>query len=264
MNPETQKTKLRYIIVTALFAALCYVALEFFRIPIPSPVGAPFIHMGNTFVILAALLFTGVTGGLAGSIGMGIWDVIHGYAASSYVTFILKFGIGFFTGLVASKGTKPDAKSPRLFLGIASAFFIIIGLVFLLIANTVGDVFDVVTINGSEKQLVISPLLYIFSLILGAALLITCLLIKNISVKMQYAILGAVSGIAFNLVGEFSFKVLILVLAGSKLTPAILASAANLPATVINGAFSIVVALILYAPLEKALAKSGLKIVIPR
>ena len=76
---------------------------------------------------------------------------------------------------------------------------------------------------------------------------------------MQYAILGAVSGIAFNLVGEFVFKVITLTLAGSQLTPALLASAANLPATIINGAFSIVVALVLYAPLEKALAKSGLK-----
>ena len=90
MNQESSKSPLRNLIVTALFAALCYVSLDFFRIPIPSPVGAPFIHMGNMFVILAALLFTGVTGGVAGSIGMGLWDVIHGYAATSYVTFILK------------------------------------------------------------------------------------------------------------------------------------------------------------------------------
>lgn len=260
MNNESSKLSLRNIIVIALFAALCYVALDFFRIPIPSPVGAPFIHMGNMFVILAALLFTGVSGGIAGSLGMGLWDVIHGYAATSYVTFILKFGIGFFTGLVSSKGNKKDAKSPILFLGVASAFFIILGVIFLVISTTVGNVFDVVMIGDSQKQLVISPFLYIFSLVLGIALLVTCVLIKNISVKMQYAILGAVSGIAFNLVGEFAFKVLTLVLAGSKFAPAVLASAANLPATIINGAFSIVVALILYAPLEKALAKSGLRL----
>lgn len=260
MNHKTQKYNLRNIIVTALFAALCYVALDFFRIPIPSPVGAPFIHMGNMFVILAALLFTGVSGGIAGSVGMGLWDILHGYAATSYVTFSLKFGIGFFTGLVASKGNKKDAKSPVIFLAIASAFFLIVGIVFLIIATTVGNVFDIVMIGDKPKQLVISPFLYIFSIILGICLLATCLLIKNISVKMQYAILGAVSGIAFNLIGEFVFKVITLVLAGSNLTPAILASAANLPATLINGAFSIVVALVLYAPLEKALARSGLRL----
>lgn len=259
MNNESSKFSLRNIIIIALFAALCYVALDFLRIPIPSPVGSPFIHMGNMFVILAALLFNGVSGGIAGSLGMGIWDVLHGYAATSYVTFSLKFGIGFFTGLVASKGNKRDAKSPVLFLGLASAFFLILGIIFLIVATTVGNVFDVVTIADKPKQLVISPFLYIFSIILGICLLVTCLMIKNISVKMQYAILGAVSGIAFNLVGEFVFKVITLTLAGSQLTPALLASAANLPATIINGAFSIVVALVLYAPLEKALAKSGLK-----
>ncbi|MBP3887537.1 MAG: ECF transporter S component [Cellulosilyticum sp.] len=262
MNNASSKfniSNLRNIIIIGLFAALCYVALEVLRIPIPSPVGSPFIHMGNMFVILAALLFNGVSGGLAGSIGMGIWDIFHGYGSTAYTTFILKFGIGFFTGLVASKGNKKEAKSPRLYLGIAAAFFIIIGIVFLIIATTIGNVFDVVMINGSQKQLVISPLLYIFSLTLGVCLLLPCIFFKNMSIKMQYAILGAVSGIAFNLVGEFVFKVATLTLAGSKLAPAILASAANLPATIINGSFSIVVALVLYAPLQKALNKSGLK-----
>ena len=259
MNSQSSKFNLRNIIIIALFSALCYVALDFFRIPIPSPVGSPFIHMGNMFVILAALLFNGVSGGIAGSIGMGLWDILHGYASTSYVTFSLKFGIGFFTGLVAAKGNKRDAKSPILFLGIASAFFLIVGIIFLVIATTAGNVFDVVTINGTPKQLVISPFLYIFSIILGICLLVTCLLIKNISIKMQYAILGAVSGFAFNLVGEFIFMVITLTLAGSQVVPAVLASAANLPATIINGAFSIVVALVLYAPVEKALNKSGLK-----
>ena len=257
MNHESSKFNLRTMIVIGLFAAICYVALETFRIPIPSPVGTPFLHMGNMFVILASLLFSGVTGGLAGSIGMGIFDITHGYAQDSYKTFILKFGIGFFTGLVASKGHKKDAKSPLVYLGLASAFFIILGGVFLYLTLSIGDV---ISVAGVEKELVISPFLYVFSLILGLALLITCFLIKNISPKMQYAILGAVSGIIFNIAGEFLFKAVKLILAGSQVVPALLAAAINLPATIINGSFSIVVAVTLYAPLSKALAKSGLKI----
>lgn len=257
MNNQSSTFSLRNIIIIGLFAAICYVALETFKIPIPSPVGTPFLHMGNMFVILASLLFSGVIGGFAGSIGMGIWDMTHGFAATSYKTFILKFGIGFFTGLVGSKGNKKDAKSPLLYLGIASAFFIILGCTFFYLASNVGDV---ITVAGVEKELVISPFLYIFSLILGIALLTTCFLIKNISRKMQYAILGAVSGIIFNLVGEFIFKAATLILAGSQPGPALLAAAINLPATIINGSFSIVVAVILYPPLSKALAKSGLKV----
>lgn len=257
MNNESSKFSLRNIIVIGLFAAICYVALEAFKIPIPSPVGKPFLHMGNMFVILASLLFSGVTGGAAGSIGMGLWDILHGYVDTSYKTFILKFGIGFFTGLVASKGSKREAKSPILYLGIASAFFIALGGLFLLLAFNVGNV---ITVAGVEKQLVISPFLYIFALIVGIVLLVTCFAIKNISIKMQYAILGAVSGIIFNLVGEFFFSALTLILAGSNVQAALLAAAVNLPATIINGSFSIVVALVLYAPLSRALAKSGLRL----
>lgn len=257
MKNESTKFSLRDIIVIGLFAAICYVALEAFKIPIPSPVGKPFLHMGNMFVILASLLFSGVTGGLSGSIGMGLWDILHGYGDTSYKTFILKFGIGFFTGLVASKGHKKEAKSPRAYLGIAAGFFLILGVLFLYLALNVGNV---ITVAGVEKQLVISPFLYIFALVVGIALLITCFSLKNISVKMQYAILGAVAGITFNLIGEFLFTAVTLMLAGSHVTPALLAAAVNLPATIINGSFSIIVAVILYAPLSKALAKSGLKI----
>lgn len=257
MNQKSSKFNLREMIVIGLFAAICYVALDYFKIPIPSPVGTPFLHMGNMFVILASLLFSGVTGGLAGSIGMGIWDILHGYASASYKTFILKFGIGLFTGLIASKGHKKEAKSPIIYLAIASGFFIFLGCLFLYLAFNVGQV---IIIDGIEKELVISPFLYVFSLVLGAMLLITCFLIKKVSINMQYAILGAVAGITFNLIGEFLFKAAALILAGSQVTPALLAAAVNLPATIINGAFSILVAVMLYAPLNKALTKSGLKI----
>ncbi len=65
------KISTRTMVLIGLFAALCYVAL-FFKIPIPSPVGNPFLHMGNMFVILSALLFTGTIGGLSGSIEYGL------------------------------------------------------------------------------------------------------------------------------------------------------------------------------------------------
>jgi len=60
------------------------------------------------------------------------------------------------------------------------------------------------------------------------------------------------------LLGEFLLGALyFVILQGSALTPAIIASAISLPATLINGTFSIVGAVVLYVPLEKALKKSG-------
>ncbi len=77
---------------------------------------------------------------------------------------------------------------------------------------------------------------------------------EKLSIEIQYAVLGAVAGIAFNLVGEFFFGVFKLLLVGSGFLPAILSSAVSLPATLINGSFSIFVAVALYVPLSKSLS----------
>lgn len=254
MERKENKFSTHTLVLIGMFAALCYVAL-IFKIPIPSPVGKPFLHMGNMFVILAALLFSGPIGGLSGSLGMGLFDLMNGYASSAPKTLILKFGIGAITGIVASKGHKKDAKSPIKFIGLASALFLIVGVSLFIVSYKLG--FEI-KISGFEKSLVISPLLYTFCIIIGFGLAVACFAAKKLSIEIQYAVLGAVCGIAFNLVGEFLFKSVTLTLAGSDLNSALIASSLNLPATLINGCFSILVAIILYIPISKALYKTTL------
>lgn len=258
MNSNKTRTTLNNIILVGLFAALCYVALITFRIPIPSPVGKPFIHFGNMFVMLAALLFSGLVGGLAGSIGMGLFDVLNGYASSAYVTFILKFGIGITTGVVAAKGNKKDAKSPIKWIVALSVLFIAIGLGIIVLVLTKGNVISY-PYKGKMKDFGISPLSYTFALILGVLLMLAAAVSRKMSIKMQYVILGATCGTIFNILGEFFFKVFTLTIAGSAFGPAVIASALNLPATVINGVFSSSIAVMLYIPLSKALSHAGLR-----
>lgn len=51
--------------------------------------------------ILASLLIGGIYGGIAGSLGMGLFDLTHGYLGAGLLrTFILKFLMGFVAGLV--------------------------------------------------------------------------------------------------------------------------------------------------------------------
>lgn len=256
MDTKKHKFSTHTMVLIGLFSALCYVAL-LFKIPIPSPVGKPFLHMGNMFVILAALLFSGTVGGLSGSIGMGLFDLMNGYASSVPKTLLLKFGIGAITGIVASKGHRKDAKSPIKWLGIASALLILIALILFVISTILGNE---IIVAGIEKKLVVNPVLYIFSFILGIGLALVCIASKKLSIKIQYAVLGAVAGIAFNLVGEFLFGVLALLFAGSGFTAAILSSAVSLPATLINGSFSIFVAVVLYIPLSKSIKNLGLSV----
>jgi len=99
MNNKTLK-----IAVVGLMAALAYVSFTFLQIKIPTPGGTTSFHLGNTFVVLAALLVGGVPGGIAGAIGMGIGDLLDPvYVTYAPKTIILKLMIGIVTGLVAHK-----------------------------------------------------------------------------------------------------------------------------------------------------------------
>ena len=60
--------------LTGVMAALSLVAYLFFRIPF---YGGSSFHLGNTFTALTALLLDGVSGGLAGAIGLALADILR-------------------------------------------------------------------------------------------------------------------------------------------------------------------------------------------
>lgn len=99
-------TKTRFtaqkITLIGLMAALSFVAYEFFRIPNVLGTGSSF-HLGNTFTALTALLLDGVSGGLAGAIGLSLADIVAGDPGYAITTFILKFIIGMVCGTVAHR-----------------------------------------------------------------------------------------------------------------------------------------------------------------
>ena len=102
---QREHDKLYKIVLTGLMAALCYVCFTFLKIPIPT-MGGDFValHVGNAFCVLAALLLGGVYGGLAGSLGMTVADLMDpAYVTSAPKTFILKFCIGLIAGFIAHR-----------------------------------------------------------------------------------------------------------------------------------------------------------------
>lgn len=100
-----ENDKVYKLVLTALMASLCYVAFTFLKIPIPTPGGdTTALHIGNAFCVLAALLLGGGYGGVAGSLGMTIADLLDPvYITSAPKTFILKLCIGLIAGFVAHK-----------------------------------------------------------------------------------------------------------------------------------------------------------------
>lgn len=85
---QQEHDSLRTLIFTALWAAIIFVGISLIRVPIPALVGRPFLHFGNTLTVLAILLLGGWYGGLAGAIGLGLFDVLNGYAATAWLTVL--------------------------------------------------------------------------------------------------------------------------------------------------------------------------------
>ena len=121
------KDKVFKITLTALMAALCYVVFTFLQIKIPTPAGYTSFHLGNVFCVIAALMIDGVSGGIAGAIGMGIADILDPvYVVTAPKTIILKFLIGYIAGSVAHKLFKIEEKeniTKEVILSISAAMF---------------------------------------------------------------------------------------------------------------------------------------------
>ena len=104
-----KKFTVKEIAVIGIMAALSFLAYEFFRIPM----GSSSFHLGNTFVALTALLLDGVSGGLAGAIGLSLADIVAGDPGYAITTFLLKYIIGITCGLAARKLLKPGTADPK-------------------------------------------------------------------------------------------------------------------------------------------------------
>ena len=97
-----KKFTAREITIIGVMAALSFVAYEFLRIPNVFGTGSSF-HLGNTFTALTAMLLDGVSGGLAGAVGLALADIVAGDPGYAITTFILKFIIGIVCGAFAHK-----------------------------------------------------------------------------------------------------------------------------------------------------------------
>lgn len=119
----------------ALFAALSYIMFTYFKIDINLPGGSTAFHLGNTFVVLAALLLGGPLGGMAGALGLTLADLTTIYVTSAPKTFFLKLCIGLITGFVAHNCFHITKITDKKKLAIATTVSSGAGLLFNVIAD---------------------------------------------------------------------------------------------------------------------------------
>lgn len=150
-----QNTTILKLAETALLAALCFVSFTFLQIKIPVPGGdATSLHIGNAFCVLGALLLGGWYGGLAGSIGMTIADIMDPiYIVGAPKTFVLKLCIGLITGLVAHKIAKINESNDKKYVFKWSILASVAGLAFNVVADPIVGYFYKRFILGQPQEL---------------------------------------------------------------------------------------------------------------
>lgn len=229
------RQKILNITFIALFAALCYIALTVLFIPFANM----YIHFGNLIVVLAALLVGGWQGGLAGSIGMGLFDLFNGHADSCLKTFILKFLIGLSVGVIYKLLRKRD-KFPTLQLLISGIISLMLGTALAVYSITVNK-------QLAGKSAVLSPIF----LAVGVICIVFAILKTKLPQKTACAVVGATFGMLVNIVGETLWKTVTYTLAGSSFSAAFTTSILMQGSTLINAGIAVVGSVALFAVLEK-------------
>ena len=72
----------RQLVELSLYAALIFVSVQCLRIPM----GAQFVHFGNALVVVAVLLYGSRLGALVAAVGLGLFDVLHGFLKDVILT----------------------------------------------------------------------------------------------------------------------------------------------------------------------------------
>ena len=123
MNNENQSRTIDIVLV-GLFAAVTYLGIQFFRIPLPAAVGAPFLHFGNIFFLLSVLLLGSKKGALAGGIGFILFDILNGYITVIPKIAILTILMAFAAGSVFKRLSKKYSVVGSVIVAVTVAFLI--------------------------------------------------------------------------------------------------------------------------------------------
>lgn len=101
----------KQIALDGMFVAITLVFTAFVNIQIPSFGGAGgLIHLGNVPLFIAAMLYGKRTGAIAGGLGMGLFDILSGWALWSPCTIITCGLMGYAVGCICTKWKGYGAK----------------------------------------------------------------------------------------------------------------------------------------------------------
>lgn len=156
MNQKEIKnnSNVRDIVITAMLAALVYIATALLPIQI-GPSQGGLTHLGNVPLFLAAFLFGKKQSAFAGAIGMSLFDVFSPYAAWAPYTFVIRLIMGYIVGKIAYDKYKGVNIKYNVLGVIVGGVWMIVGY-YIAEAIMVGNIFaPLASIMGNVIQLAV-------------------------------------------------------------------------------------------------------------
>jgi uncharacterized membrane protein len=91
----------RDMVQIALMTAITYLSASFLNIPYGS---GGVVHLGDTMIFVAAILFGTRTAVISGALGMTMFDAFSPYAVYAPYTFVIKLVMALIIGTIANSG----------------------------------------------------------------------------------------------------------------------------------------------------------------
>ena len=99
--PMKTGSKTKELVTSGLLISMVFIATKFINIRLPISINGGLIHLGNTMLFLAAIVFGKRKGAIAGAFGMGLFDIVSGWVAWAPFTFMIRGIMGYAIGSIA-------------------------------------------------------------------------------------------------------------------------------------------------------------------
>ncbi|KAB1440942.1 ECF transporter S component [Candidatus Galacturonibacter soehngenii] len=99
----TMQSNLSTLALNGMFIALTLLSTAYINVKLPIASNGGLIHLGNIPLFVCALLFGKRSGAIVGACGMGLFDLISGWAIWAPFTFIIVGAMGYIIGFITEK-----------------------------------------------------------------------------------------------------------------------------------------------------------------
>ena len=174
------------IVKVGIFAAITFLGIQIFRIPLPAAIGTPFVHFGHIFVVFGVFLLGGKLGAISGTLGLVIFDLVNGYLHAMPQVFVETIIKCLILGMIFDllKEQMKNQKSGELTAAVISAA--IYGMMGILIEFVMGTIMMIVA--GSKFiPALIGSLTSIPATVINAVFMVIVIALLYKPVKRIYA-----------------------------------------------------------------------------